>query len=91
MHPETPPVRNEALWRLAHQRVAFRRQALSSLLTVLLLTAVWYFTTPRTSFWPAWVAFGLGTGLLFRFVKIYFPDAGNAESEYRKLRERYPK
>lgn len=91
MNSETLPNRNETLWQQAHQRVAFRRKALTYSLLLLFLTAVWYFSNPRAPFWPAWAALGFGISLAMRFVKAYFPQVGSVETEYRKLSENQPK
>lgn len=87
MHSQITPHRDETLWQQARQRVSLRRHALTVLVLIAFLTAVWCLTGPRAIFWPAWAALGMGTGLLVRFLRTYFPQLGSVEQEYKKLAE----
>lgn len=35
------------------------------------LSGIWWFTTPAGYFWPMWVMFGMGIGVLFAFLDAY--------------------
>lgn len=35
------------------------------------LSGIWWFTTPTGYFWPMWVMFGMGIGVLFAFLDGY--------------------
>ena len=37
----------------------------------LILTIVWFLTTPRTYFWPVWPMFGMGIGAFFQWRAAY--------------------
>jgi hypothetical protein len=89
MNPTTPN-HDELLWQQARQRVSLRWHALTSLALIAFLTAVWYLTGPRFVFWPAWAALGMGTGLLVRAMRTYFPQVGSVEHEYQKLAQKQP-
>lgn len=91
MHTQPNSNRDELLWQQARQRVSLRRHALTVLVLIAFLVAVWYLTGPRAIFWPAWAALGMGTGLLVRFLRTYFPQLGSVEQEYQKLAEKASK
>jgi len=39
----------------------------------LLLTAIWFFTTPSAYFWPVWPIFGMGIAAMFIGLGAYGP------------------
>lgn len=85
--------RDEKLWKLAKQRADFQDSLIGFVVLSVICWAIWFFTTGRhVGFngampWPLWVMFGLGIGLVFKFIKAYKTDRDTiAEREYEKLK-----
>ena len=36
-----------------------------------ILVGIWWFTTPTVYFWPMWVMFGMGIGVMFAYLDAY--------------------
>jgi cyanate permease len=36
-----------------------------------ILVGIWWFTTPTGYFWPMWVIFGMGIGVMFAYLDAY--------------------
>jgi hypothetical protein len=91
----TPEGKDEATWRLAQERVAFKRHALVFVLVNAFLWII-YFANTKTYYkgsgfnlpWPFWATIGWGIGLVSHYLKAYskepFGEKG-AEKEYEKL------
>ncbi len=86
--------KDEKLWRIAKQRADFQNSLIGFVVASVICWAVWFFTTGRNGFtsgtpWPLWVMFGLGIGLIFKFLKAYKTDKDTlAEREYEKLKNK---
>ncbi len=84
--------KDEKLWRLAQQRAAFQDSLIGFVVVSVICWGVWFFTTGRHGYnygtpWPLWVMFGLGIGLVLKFIKAYKTDKDTlAEREYEKLK-----
>jgi 2TM domain len=84
--------KDEKLWKLAKQRADFQDSLIGFVVVTVICWAVWYMTTDNNDFytgtpWPLWVMFGLGIGLVFKFIKAYKTDKDTlAEREYEKLK-----
>lgn len=80
--------RDEALWRIARKRAAFKRSFSVYVFVNAFLIGVWYFSTGSHSyFWPIWPILGWGIGILFHYLSAYqgnnfFSD----EQEYERLK-----
>ena len=85
--------KDEKLWKLAKQRADFQDSLIGFVVLSVICWAVWYFTSGRYGVqertpWPLWVMFGLGIGLVFKFIKAYKTDRDTlAEREYEKLKK----
>ncbi|MEY2917444.1 MAG: hypothetical protein RIS73_1158 [Bacteroidota bacterium] len=85
--------KDENLWRIAKQRAEFQDSLIGFVVVSVICWAVWYFTTGHNSGitgtpWPLWVMFGLGIGLVLKFLKAYKTDKNTlAEREYEKLKK----
>jgi len=88
--------RDEKLWQLAKRRADFQDSLVGFVVVSVICWAVWYFTNGRHGYyggtpWPLWVMFGLGIGLVFKFLKAYKTDKNTlAEREYEKLKNQKP-
>jgi 2TM domain len=84
--------KDEKLWKLAKQRADFQDSLIGFVVVTVICWGVWFFTTGRLGYnggtpWPLWVMFGLGIGLVFKFIKAYKTDKDTiAEREYEKLK-----
>jgi cyanate permease len=87
-----------ALLELAKKSLKKKRDAKEFLIVTLavnaILLGIWWFTTPTGYFWPMWVLFGMGIGVMFAYLDAYTvigakpitDDDIRAEAE--KMRER---
>jgi cyanate permease len=87
-----------ALLELAKKSLKKKRDAKEFLIVTLavnaILVGIWWFTTPTGYFWPMWVLFGMGIGVMFAYLDAYTvigakpitDDDIRAEAE--KMRER---
>ncbi len=83
--------KDEKLWKLAKQRADFQDSLIGFVVLSVICWGVWYFTAGHRGFsgtpWPLWAMFGLGIGLVFKFIKAYKTDFDTlAEREYEKLK-----
>lgn len=84
--------RDEKLWKLAKQRAGLQDSLIGFIVVSVICWGIWFFTSGRHGFngrtpWPLWVMFGLGIGLVFKFIKAYKTDKDTiAEREYEKLK-----
>jgi hypothetical protein len=85
--------RDEKLWQIAKKRADFQDSLVGFVVVSVICWAIWFFTSGRNDGfdngipWPLWVMFGLGIGLVFKFIKAYKTDKDTiAEREYEKLK-----
>ena len=83
--------KDEKLWRIAKRRTDFQNSLIGFVIVTGICWAIWFFTTSQRGFngtpWPLWVMFGLGIGLVMKFLKAYKTDKDSiAEREYEKLK-----
>jgi len=87
-----------ALLELAKKSLKKKRDAKEFLIVTLavnaILVGIWWFTTPTGYFWPMWVMFGMGIGVMFAYLDAYtvigakpITDA-EIRAEAEKLRKR---
>jgi cyanate permease len=87
-----------ALLELAKKSLKKKRDAKEFLIVTLavnaILVGIWWFTTPTGYFWPMWVLFGMGIGVMFAYLDAYtvigakpFTD-DDIRAEAEKMRER---
>jgi len=64
-----------ALLELAKKSLKKKRDAKEFLLVTIavnaILVGIWWFTTPTGYFWPMWVMFGMGIGVMFAYLDAY--------------------
>ena len=64
-----------ALLELAKKSLKRKRDAKEFLIVTLavnaILVGIWWFTTPTGYFWPMWVMFGMGIGVMFAYLDAY--------------------
>jgi hypothetical protein len=64
-----------ALLELAKKSLKKKRDAKEFLIVTLavnaILVGIWWFTTPTGYFWPMWVLFGMGIGVMFAYLDAY--------------------
>jgi uncharacterized membrane protein YdbT with pleckstrin-like domain len=64
-----------ALLELAKKSLKSKRDAREFLIVTiavnLVLTVIWWLTTPTGYYWPMWVWFGMGIGVLFAYLDAY--------------------
>jgi hypothetical protein len=64
-----------ALLEIAKKSLKKKRDAWQFLTVTIVLNAflsgVWWFTTPNGYFWPMWVMFGMGIGVVFAYLDAY--------------------
>jgi cyanate permease len=64
-----------ALLELAKKSLKKKRDAKEFLIVTLavnaILVGIWWFTTPTGYFWPMWVLFGMGMGVMFAYLDAY--------------------
>lgn len=53
------------------KRAGFKQYLWVWLAVSVLLTGVWFLTTPGQYFWPIWAIFGMGIGALFSGIDAY--------------------
>lgn len=70
-------------------------QLLVTTITVnLVMTAIWWFTTPNGYFWPLWVIFGMGLATVISFYDAYLKPVNrpitdeDIDAEVAKLKQR---
>jgi len=84
---------DEQLWKIAKQRVAFKKSLFSYIITMAFLWGIWWFTIGKDQGfngypWPIWPMLGWGLGLAFQYFKAYNGDAEDlAQKEYDKLKK----
>ncbi len=86
--------KDEALWRIAKKRAAFKRHLATYVIINAFLWAIWYITMGRIVgldnlylAWPIWASLGWGVGLAFNYYAAYHEvDKDTAtQREYEKL------
>lgn len=64
-----------ALFEQAKKSLKKKRDAKEFLIVTIavnaILIGVWWFTTPTGYFWPIWVLFGMGIGVMFAYLDAY--------------------
>ncbi len=82
--------RDERLWKLAKERVAFKWSFASYIFVNTFLVGVWFFTTgPSHYFWPIWPILGWGLGVGLHYARAYYGnDVFSAENEYESLKKK---
>lgn len=64
-----------ALLELAKKSLKKKRDAKEFLFVTIavnaILVGIWWFTTPTGYFWPMWVMFGMGIGVMFAYLDAY--------------------
>ena len=85
--------RDEKLWQIAKRRANFQDSLVGFVIVSAICWAVWFFTSGRDGFhgtpWPLWVMFGLGIGLVMKFIRAYKTDKDTlTEREYEKLKKK---
>jgi len=83
-------VQDEALWKVAKKRTAFKLSLIIYIVINAFLVGLWYFTTgPHSYFWPAWPMLGWGFGIVFQFVDAYMTNGIFSEDkEFEKLKRK---
>ena len=79
--------------RSQKKRADFQNSLLGFVVITVTCWAIWFFITGQRNIhgtpWPLWVMFGLGIGLVLKFIKAYKTDKNTlAEQEYEKLKNR---
>mgnify|MGYP002655194814 CR=1 FL=1 len=63
------------LLELARKSLKKKRDAKEFLMVTIavnaILVGIWWFTTPTGYFWPMWVMFGMGIGVMFAYLDAY--------------------
>ena len=60
----------------------------------ILVTGIWFLTSPNSYFWPVWVMFGMGVGALFAGIDAYGPGfkkvitESDVDAEVERLRRK---
>lgn len=64
-----------ALLEIAKKSLKKKRDAKEFLIVTLavnaILVVIWWLTTPSGYFWPMWVMFGMGIGVVFAYLDAY--------------------
>jgi len=83
-------VQDDALWKVAKKRSAFKLSVIIYIVINAFLVGLWYFTTgPHFYFWPAWPMMGWGFGIIFQFVDAYMTNGLFSEDkEFEKLKRK---
>ena len=81
--PKDPAERRR--WKQARRRAAFKKNLSSFVVVTGVCLVIWLVFDRNGSFWPAWVAFGMGIALLFQFRTAYMTDDDQTEREYERL------
>ena len=79
---------DEALWKTARRRAAFKRNLAVYFFVNLIFTAIWFLSSGIGSyFWPIWLMFVWGIGLAFQYTAAYRNNSLlSAEDEYESLK-----
>lgn len=68
-------VSDEQLREFARKQIKKKREfvntAIAFVVVNLMMVAIWYLTSPTEYFWPIWVIFGWGIGLIFQFIDAF--------------------
>ncbi len=82
--------RDEELWKIAKERVAFKWSFASYIIVNSFLVGIWYFSSNHyTYFWPIWPMLGWGIGIAFQYARAYQGNNFNSvENEYNKLKNK---
>ncbi len=83
--------KNEQLWKIAKNRVAFKRHLVTYIIINSFLWLLWYFTDGKEEQngipWPLFSMLGWGIGLMFSYLKAYvFIKHDAIDKEYEKLK-----
>jgi Na+/melibiose symporter-like transporter len=74
-----------ALRALAVKSLKKKRDAREFLIVTIVVNAiligVWWLTTPGSYFWPMWVMFGMGIGVIFTYIDAYVRPFAQPMSE----------
>ena len=90
-----PQGKDPVLWEIAQKRAGFKSHAISYLIVISFLWAIWYFTgggftgVVRWNHypWPIWPTLGWGLGLAFHFAGAFvFPHFNSVERAYQRLK-----
>ncbi len=88
--------KEKMLWKMAKERVRFKKHLITYVGVNLFLWALWFLDsdTRQLSFgipWPAYPSIGWGIGLFFNYLGAYHQKAklNDVEREYEKLKEKY--
>lgn len=83
-------VQDEALWKVAKKRSAFKLSVIIYLVINAFLVGLWYVTTGRTYyFWPIWPMIGWGLAIVFQFVDAYMANGLFSEDkEFERLKQK---
>jgi hypothetical protein len=84
--------RDKQLWKLAKQRVRFRRHMYAYLFVNTAFWLIWIWQTGGRSYahpWPIWPSLGWGLGLFIHYLDAFHDRRSKAvEREYHKLSSR---
>ncbi|MEI6265972.1 MAG: 2TM domain-containing protein [Sphingobacteriia bacterium] len=82
------PERDEQLWKIAKERVAFKWSLASYIIVNSFLVGIWFLSSNHyTYFWPIWPMLGWGIGIAFHYARAYHGNSINSvEKEYNKLK-----
>lgn len=80
--------KDEALWKMAKTRVAFRWSFATYFIVNAMLVVIWFFTSGVGSyFWPIWSMMGWGVGIAFQYFHAFHGDTyTSTQNEYEKLK-----
>ena len=86
-------VQDDALWRVAKKRAAFKLYFAVYIFVNLFLIGIWYFTTGIGSyFWPGWPMFAWGLGILFQYFDAYLGTSVFSEDkEFERMKKKQRK
>ncbi len=88
----TSQQRDDKLWSLAKERVAFKKGLAYYIVINIFLWLIWLLSGAKTGSngipWPVWTTVGWGIGMIFYYLRAYrFPDENATEKEYEKLKK----
>ena len=87
--------KDQALWRIAQKRAAFRKSLYTYSIMMIFFWAIWWFTTGKITGlkgwpWPLWIMLGWGIGIAFQYFGAYQGSKSDlAEEEYQKLKRKH--
>jgi hypothetical protein len=86
---QTQEQKDEALWKIAKSRAAFKQSCVIYFFVNAFLVGIWFFSSgPFSYFWPVWPMLGWGLGLAIQYYHAYYSNhIFSAEDEYIKLKE----